>query len=84
MSRYIEIIFDNSGSMTSLEKGKPRHVLAKEIFNDVVIPQLGKRGDEMVLRTLRKGCNGLSSTNKFYKKRQLKEMVNYIKNFQIT
>jgi hypothetical protein len=81
MSRYIEIIFDNSGSMTSIEKGKPRHVLAKEIFNEVVIPQLGKRGDEMVLRTLRKGCNGLSSINKFYKKRQLKECIDDIHDF---
>ena len=81
MSRYIEIIFDNSGSMTSLEKGKPRHVLAKEIFNDVVIPQLGKRGDEMVLRTLRKGCSGSSSINKFYKKNQLKECIDDIHNF---
>ena len=81
MSRYIEIIFDNSGSMTSLEKGKPRHVLAKEIFNDVVIPQLGKRGDEMVLRTLRKGCSGSSSITKFYKKNQLKECIDDIHNF---
>lgn len=74
MSRYIEIIFDNSGSMNSLEKGKPRHVLAKEIFNDVVIPQLGKRGDEMVLRTLRRGCSGLSSIKKFYKKKSIKRL----------
>ena len=81
MSRYIEIIFDNSGSMNSLEKGKPRHVLAKEIFNDVVIPQLGKRGDEMVLRTLRRGCSGLSSIKKFYKKNQLKDCIEDIHNF---
>ena len=44
MSRYIEIIFDNSGSMLSLENGKEKQLLAKEIFNKVVSPQLGKGG----------------------------------------
>ena len=81
MSRYIEIIFDNSGSMLSLENGKEKQLLAKEIFNKVVSPQLGKRGDEMVLRTLRKGCNGNSTVSKFYKKSQLQDQLNKITDF---
>lgn len=81
MSRYIEIVFDDSGSMTSFEAGKPKHTLAKELFNDVVLPQLGKRDDELVLRTLRKGCNGSSTVKSFSTKTKLKESINNIDDF---
>lgn len=81
MSRYIEIIFDNSGSMTSYEGSKPKHKIAKEIFNDSVLPHLGKKGDELVLRTLRKGCEGISVVHKFSFKKQLKKEIEEIHDF---
>lgn len=81
MSRYIEIIFDDSGSMDSFENGKPKHILAKEIFNENVLPQLGKKDDELVLRTLRNGCEGNSTFKIFSNKKILKENIDNISDF---
>lgn len=81
MSRYIEIIFDDSGSMTSRINNKPKYDIAKQMFNDSVLPQLGKRGDELILRTLRKGCNGVSKVTQFTNKNTLKAGVNEIDDF---
>lgn len=61
MNRYIEIIFDDSGSMASEHSsGKPRHIVAKELFVKSVLPSIGKPGDKVMLRLLREtGCEVL-------------------------
>lgn len=81
MSRYIEIIFDDSGSMTTYIDGKPKYDIAKQMFNDNVLPQLGKKGDELILRTLRKGCDGISKETQFFSKNKLKDAINGIHDF---
>jgi hypothetical protein len=65
MKRYIEIIFDNSGSMNSFINNKPKHIIAKSIFKDTIIPKLDLKNDYVVLRTLSSGCNnGLSEAKR--------------------
>ncbi len=65
MKRYIEIIFDNSGSMNSFINNKPKHIIAKRIFKDAIIPKLDFKNDYVVLRTLSSGCNnGLSEAKR--------------------
>lgn len=55
--RYIEIIFDDSGSMRMPHSNtnQPRHEVAKELFVQSVLPTIGRQGDEVVLRLLREG-----------------------------
>ena len=61
MNRYIEIIFDNSGSMNNYINNKQKHIIAKNIFKDTIIPKLDLKNDQVVLRTLSSGCkSGLS------------------------
>jgi hypothetical protein len=59
MKRYIEIVFDDSGSMASNHcSGKPRHLVAKELFLKSILPTFRNVDDHVVLRLLREtGCN---------------------------
>jgi hypothetical protein len=59
MKRYIEIVFDDSGSMASNHSsGKPRHLVAKDLFLKSILPTIGNLDDHVVLRLLREtGCN---------------------------
>lgn len=61
MQRYIELLFDDSGSMTGKHaSGLPKHEVAKQLFIQSVLPSIGERGDEVVLRLLRDtGCQSV-------------------------
>jgi len=56
MKRYIEIVYDNSGSMTNFVGGKKKYEIAQELFEKEILPSIGIRGDHVVLRLLRNGC----------------------------
>jgi hypothetical protein len=56
MKRYIEIVYDNSGSMNSYVGSKKKYEIAQELFEKDILPTIGLRGDQVVLRLLRKGC----------------------------
>ncbi len=63
MKRYIEIIFDNSGSMNDYINSVQKHIIAKNIFKNTIIPKLDLKNDYVVLRTLASGCErGVSKT----------------------
>lgn len=61
MTRYIEIIFDDSGSMNATLNGEQKHLIAKRLFKEKILPALGKKGDSIVLRTLSNSCSFKSS-----------------------
>ena len=50
MSRYIEIVFDNSGSMSTLLGNETRIEVAKRLFEKEVLPNIGLPGDTVMLR----------------------------------
>ena len=58
MKRYIEVVFDDSGSMDSFHlSGKLKHQVAKDIFRDSVLPLISGAQDTVALRLLRNnGC----------------------------
>jgi hypothetical protein len=56
MKRYIEIVYDNSGSMTDKIGGKFKYEIAQELFEKEILPTVALRGDEIVLRLLRREC----------------------------
>lgn len=60
MKRYIEIVLDNSGSMSSPLANEPRYIVAQRIFESSILPVIGEPGDKVALRLLRHGCNGHS------------------------
>ena len=65
MKRYIEIIFDDSGSMDSHINGEPKHIIAKKLFKEKIIPKLDLKTDTVFLRTLANGCGiGMSRADK--------------------
>ena len=37
MKRYIEIIFEGSGSMNEAIKGEPKHKIAKRLYKEKII-----------------------------------------------
>ena len=61
MKRYIEIVYDNSGSMESRVGNKLKYEIAQELFEKEILPTIGLRGDHVVLRLLRKGCEESTS-----------------------
>ena len=68
MKRYIEIVYDNSGSMNEKIKNKYKYEVAQELFEQVLLPIIGLPGDEIVLRLLGHQCHldtsiGTSLTN---------------------
>lgn len=56
MKRYIEIVYDNSGSMNDRVGNKTKYEIAQELFEKEILPSIGLRGDQVVLRLLRNGC----------------------------
>ena len=56
MKRYIEIVYDNSGSMNDRVGNKKKYEIAQELFEKDILPSIGLRGDQVVLRLLRNGC----------------------------
>jgi hypothetical protein len=65
MKRYIEIIFDDSGSMVTPINGEPKHIIAKRLFKEKIIPKLDLKTDNVYLRTLASGCGfGMSHVTK--------------------
>ena len=78
MKRYIEIVYDNSGSMTGRIRGKKKYEIAQELFEKEILPTIGLRGDKVVLRLLREGCqDAISSAEILPNQRNL--MLNRIK-----
>jgi hypothetical protein len=61
MKRYIEIIFDDSYSMNSSINGEKKHLIAKRLFKDMILPTIGKSGDSIYLRKLSSSC-GLNNS----------------------
>jgi hypothetical protein len=62
MKRYIEIVYDNSGSMNEHILGRRKFEVAQELFEKEILPTIGLNGDQVVLRLLRTGCvNTLSN-----------------------
>lgn len=56
MKKYIEIIFDDSGSMNEHVNGEPKHISAKKIIKEQIIPKLDFKNSEVYLRTLSQDC----------------------------
>jgi len=78
MKRYIEIVYDNSGSMNDRVGQKTKYDIAQELFEKEILPTIGLRGDQVVLRLLRKGCeNSISIAETLPNQRNL--MLNRIK-----
>lgn len=61
MKRYIEIVYDNSGSMTDHIGNKRKYEIAQELFEKEILPTVAMKGDEVVLRLLRKECESEKS-----------------------
>jgi len=78
MKRYIEIVYDNSGSMNDRVGGKKKYEIAQELFEKDILPTIGFRGDHVVLRLLRTSCeDSISRTEILPNQRNL--MLNRIK-----
>jgi hypothetical protein len=60
MNRYIEIVYDNSGSMNENVGNNRKYELAQILFEKEILPVIGNKGDKVVLRLLRDNCNGTS------------------------
>jgi hypothetical protein len=56
MKKYIEIIFDDSGSMNEYVNGEPKHITAKKIIKEQIIPKLDFKNSDVYLRTLSQDC----------------------------
>lgn len=85
MKRYIEIVYDNSGSMKNFIGGRAKYEIAQELFEKEILPTVGKAGDEVVLRLLSTNCDynrslGESLTKQFGNNRIA--MLNRIKAIQ--
>lgn len=61
MKRYIEIVYDNSGSMNSYVGNKMKYEIAQELFEKEILPSIGLRGDQVVLRLLKDACESSKS-----------------------
>jgi hypothetical protein len=62
MSRYIEIVYDNSGSMGEQLHNRCKYEIALQLLKEEVLPLIALPGDTVVLRLLRKDCNANGST----------------------
>lgn len=56
MKRYIEIVYDNSGSMNGYAGKKIKYEIARELFEKEILPIIANKGDNVVLRLLSSGC----------------------------
>jgi|JI7StandDraft_1071085.scaffolds.fasta_scaffold114799_1 hypothetical protein len=61
MKRYIEIVYDNSGSMNGLIDGKPKYEIAQDLFKKEILPVIGFKSDTVILRLLGSGCGSNKS-----------------------
>jgi hypothetical protein len=61
MKRYIEIVYDNSGSMKGHIGGKLKYEIARELFEKEILPTIGLKNDHVVLRLLRNNCQASPS-----------------------
>jgi hypothetical protein len=72
MKRYIEIVYDNSGSMNDRVGNRRKYEIAQELFERDILPSIALRGDEVILRLLRNGCKeGTSIAEKLPNQRNL-------------
>jgi hypothetical protein len=62
MKRYIEIVYDNSGSMNGHIGNHTKYEIAQDLFEKEILPTIGLKGDHIVLRLLGEGC-GEDRTN---------------------
>ena len=81
MSRYIEIIFDNSGSMCDRIQGKYKYDLAKNLFMENIYPIIGIKGDKVVLRTFRNSCTDKSRVEILKDKWEIEQKIMNIDDF---
>lgn len=82
MKRYIEIVMDNSGSMsTAMASGQSRLETAKELFHTEILPNLDFLEDTVVLRTLRTGCEGMSNAQTARNKASLEDYIRQLRPF---
>jgi hypothetical protein len=65
MKRYIEIVYDNSGSMNDRIGNRKKYEIAQELFEKEILPTIGFKGDHVVLRLLRNGCEDSISRPEF-------------------
>lgn len=78
MKRYIEVVYDNSGSMNDRVGNKKKYEIAQELFEKDILPSIGLKGDQVVLRLLRSGCeDSVSNAETLPNQRNL--MLNRIK-----
>ena len=81
MKRYIEIVFDDSGSMNERVDGKPKHITAKKLFENKIIPKIDLKRDDVFLRTLSSSCDiGFSNVIKL--PTNIIEVINIINSIQ--
>lgn len=79
MKRYIEIVIDNSGSMTNtMANGKSRLENAKTLIKDEITKALDFTQDCVVVRTLRTDCEGRSITTQVNGQSELYKVVDNI------
>jgi hypothetical protein len=81
MKRYIEIIFDNSYSMSAMIGKRLKNEMAKEIFGDSVLPLIKFSTDDVGFRLLRDGCEGKSPLKMMANKNELANTVLSVSNF---
>lgn len=81
MKRYIEIVYDNSGSMNTYVGSKTKYEIAQELFEKEILPSIGLRGDQVVLRLLKDGCESSKSFGEPMPN-QRNSMLTRIKNIQ--
>ena len=78
MKRYIEIVYDNSGSMNDRVAGKRKYEIAQELFEKDILPSIGLKDDQVVLRLLRTSCEDSMSRSEILPN-QRSLMLNRIK-----
>lgn len=61
MKRYVEIVYDNSGSMNGLINGKRKYEIAQDLFKAEILPAIGFKNDTVVLRLLGSVCGSSKS-----------------------
>ena len=54
MKRYIEIVYDNSGSMNNRIGNKRKFEIAQELFEKEILPTIALENDEVVLEKIYK------------------------------
>lgn len=85
MNRYIEIVYDNSGSMNENVGNNRKYEIAQILFEKEILPVIGNKGDKVVLRLLRDNCNGTSFAELMPNtKAKMLERIKQISHYQAT